>query len=63
MQPILGGQITGMLLDEDKAEILHLLESSDALWEREEDIVSVMREHAASSTDQVAQAGSQAQSV
>lgn len=48
MQPRLGGKITGMLLDMENPEILHLLESPEALTERVEEAVSVLREHAAS---------------
>lgn len=48
MQPRLGGKITGMLLDMENTEILHLLESPEALSERVDEAVVVLREHAAS---------------
>lgn len=61
MQPKLGGKITGMLLDMENPEILHLLESPDALAERVEEAVTVLREHAASGEG--GQSNSQAQVV
>lgn len=47
MQPRMGGKITGMLLDMENTEILHLLESPEALSERVDEAVLVLREHAA----------------
>lgn len=61
MQPRLGGKITGMLLDMENAEILHLLESPEALAERVDEAVSVLREHAASGEG--GQSTAQAQAV
>lgn len=61
MQPKLGGKITGMLLDMENTEILHLLESPEALAERVEEAVTVLREHAASGEDN--QGGTQPQAV
>lgn len=52
IQPRLSGKITGMLLDMENTEILHLLESPEALAERVEEAVTVLREHAAASNDQ-----------
>ncbi|KAI0567025.1 Polyadenylate-binding protein [Gracilaria domingensis] len=59
MQPRLGGKITGMLLDMENSDILHLLDSPEILAERVEEAVSVLREHAASPGDQ-AQGSAQA---
>ncbi|CDF39886.1 Polyadenylate-binding protein, partial [Chondrus crispus] len=52
LQPTLSGKITGMLLHMENTEILHLLESPEALAERVEEAVTVLREHAAASGDQ-----------
>lgn len=52
MQPRLSGKITGMLLDMENSEILHLLESPDSLTERVDEAVGVLREHAAASGEQ-----------
>lgn len=52
MQPRLGGKITGMLLDMENTEILHLLESPEALSERVDEAVGVLREHAAGDAPQ-----------
>lgn len=60
MQPRLSGKITGMLLDMENTEILHLLESPEALTERVEEAVTVLREHAAAAGEQ---AQGQAQAV
>lgn len=52
LQPRLSGKITGMLLDMENTEILHLLESPEALTERVEEAVNVLREHAAATGEQ-----------
>jgi len=45
--PDLAGKITGMLLEIDNAELLHMLESSDALNAKVDEAVSVLRAHQA----------------
>jgi polyadenylate-binding protein len=45
-QPELASKITGMLLEMDNGDILHLLESSDALEAKVSEAVSVLAQHA-----------------
>ena len=45
--PDLAGKITGMLLEIENAELLHMLESSEALHAKVDEAVSVLRAHQA----------------
>jgi polyadenylate-binding protein len=44
-QPMLAGKITGMLLEMDNSELLLLLEDSDALTEKVDEAVTVLKQH------------------
>lgn len=44
-QPMLAGKITGMLLEMDNSELLLLLEDSEALTEKVDEAVTVLKQH------------------
>ena len=47
MYPDLAGKITGMLLEIDNSELLHMLESRDSLKSKVEEAVAVLQAHQA----------------
>jgi len=47
MHPDQAGKITGMLLEIDNTELLHMLESPMALVAKTQEVVSVQRAHSA----------------
>ncbi|KAL7746466.1 Protein phosphatase PP2A regulatory subunit B [Sorochytrium milnesiophthora] len=49
-QPVLAGKITGMLLDMDNGELLHLLESPDALDAKVSEAAAMLNEHMSKQT-------------
>merc|ERR1711953_556168 len=51
MYPDLAGKITGMLLEIDNAELLHMLEDSNSLKSKVEEAVSVLQAHQGKASD------------
>mmetsp|Transcript_20687 Transcript_20687/g.50987 ORF Transcript_20687/g.50987 Transcript_20687/m.50987 type:complete len:153 (-) Transcript_20687:215-673(-) len=54
-QPQLAGKVTGMLLEMDNSEILHLLESPEALNEKVEEALHALQSHSAARPAQPAE--------
>uniref|UniRef100_A0A8C7W5F7 Polyadenylate-binding protein n=1 Tax=Oncorhynchus mykiss TaxID=8022 RepID=A0A8C7W5F7_ONCMY len=51
MHPSLAGKITGMLLEIDNSELLHMLESNESLRSKVEEAVAVLQAHQAKKDD------------
>lgn len=59
-QPTMAGKITGMLLEIDNTELLHMLEQRELLASKVEEAVQVLQAHQAKEAKQQAGAGEQA---
>jgi polyadenylate-binding protein len=54
-EPTLAGKITGMLLEMDNSDILHLIDTPEALNEQVDEALAVLRAHSHASGDQSGQ--------
>lgn len=45
MHPLMAGKITGMLLEIENSELLHMIEDQDALKAKVEEAVAVLQVH------------------
>ena len=59
-QPTMAGKITGMLLEIDNSELLHMLEQREVLKAKVEEAVQVLQAHQAKEAKTQANAGDQA---
>jgi polyadenylate-binding protein len=52
--PDLAGKITGMLLEMDNSELLHLLENQDAMNMKVNEAITVLNDYTANEVDETA---------